>query len=340
MPKQTSLNLILKLKKAGLTGRGGAAFPTHLKWSLVKKAPGPKKFVIANGSEGEPGVLKDGYLLKKYPEQILRGIELAMQTVNAQQAYLYLRKDYYQLFRYKLTKLIGKRPIKLFKEPGGYLCGEETTMIESIEGNHHEPRLTPPYPPENGLFGCPTLVNNLETLWTATLIADNQYKNQRLFSITGAVKNPGVYELPGDWNIRKVLQKTGNLPRTKFFIQFGGGVSGEILTQKELTRKPNGTAAITVYSEKDTDLKKLMQSWTDFYYRENCGKCTPCREGLFRLKTLLDFDTIDLKLLNNWLLVLEKTSFCGLGKSVATPFKSLINKIWLKRKKPAKSPSL
>ena len=329
--KSTS-DFINQIKKAGLTGRGGAGFPTHLKWSLVKKAPGPEKYVIANGSEGEPGVLKDGYLLEKQPEKVLRGIELAMETVGAKQAYLYVRKDYYQLFRYKINKLIDQRPIKFFKEPGGYLCGEETTLIESIEGKRHEPRLVPPYPPEEGLFDKPTLVNNVETLWATALIEAGKYHGQRLYSITGKVKKPGVYEFPETWSIQKVLKSSGNYPRFKFFVQVSGGASGEILTEKELKQKATGVASITVYSEKDTDLHKLMQSWVDFYYHENCGKCTPCREGLFRLKQMLNYDTIDINQLNRWLLVLEKTSFCGLGESVAVPFRSLINKVWLQRK--------
>ena len=206
------MDIIQKIKEAGLTGRGGAGFPTFLKWEAVKNAPGEKKYIIVNGSEGEPGVMKDGFILENYPEEVIDGVKVALETFENSEAVIYLRKDYYEKFKSKLVELTKNLPITLIKEPGGYLCGEETTLIESIEGNRFEPRLRPPFPTEKGLHGMPTLVNNLETFYWISKISKDEYRKKRFYSITGDISNQGVFEFSEDWSIEQILQETNNFP--------------------------------------------------------------------------------------------------------------------------------
>jgi NADH:ubiquinone oxidoreductase subunit F (NADH-binding) len=321
------VNLIEKIKDSGLTGRGGAGFSTGKKWEAVKNAPGAKKFVIANGSEGEPGVEKDSWLLENYPEEIIDGIKLALQTLPAQKAFIYLNKDYFEKYQDNLQKIIGELPIEIFREPGGYLCGEETTLIESLENRRLEPKEKPPYPTEAGLENCPTLVNNLETFYAVAKIAKGDYKQERLYTISGDISHPGIFELPEDWPIEKILHKTMNWPQEDFFVQAGGGISGTIFTSDELENRISGSGALVIYDREKTDPKTLMQKWLNFYWEENCGKCVPCREGVFRLRELLNQEKVDWELVKEICLVLREASFCYLGKSVAMIMESFVAKM-------------
>jgi len=322
-------NIIQKLKEQNLSGRGGAGFPTGLKWEMVKNAEGNKKYIICNGSEGEPGVFKDGYILEKYPEAVVDGIKIALATIDNSSAYIYLKKDYYQKLTTKLEKLIEGFPIKLFKETGGYLAGEETTVIGAIEGQKRlEPKIKPPFPPQEGLFGAPTLVNNVETFFYVSKIAKDEYKKTRFYSISGDIKNRGVFELPEDYSISEILEKTGNWPSFDFFVQVGGGASGEILIKEELGKSVCGAGAIIVFDKKKTNLLSLMKQWADFFAKENCDKCAPCREGIFRISDMLEKGKIDEDQIKDIFFALKETSFCALGKSAAMPFESLINKVF------------
>ncbi len=320
--------VIQKIKKAGLKGRGGAEFPTALKWEMVRKVKAEKKYLIANGSEGEPKVFKDEFILKTHPFELIEGIKIAQETIKAAKAYLYLRKDFFQKYKKKLEKIIKEKnlPIIIFKKQGGYLCGEETTLVESLEGRRLEPRSRPPYPSEKGLWDCPTLINNVETLYYVSRIINNNYQGERLYSISGG-DHPGVYELSADLSLKQVLKKTGNWPNFKFFVQVGGGASGEILLTRELNQTGSGLGAIIIYPEDKTNPVSLMKKWIDFFIQENCGKCSPCREGVYRLKELLSQKNPDQEIIKDLLFLLEKSSFCPFGKAMAQPFSSLIKKV-------------
>ncbi len=348
-------NIIAKLKESGLLGRGGAGFPTGLKWEMVKTNKGEKKYIICNGSEGEPNVFKDGFILENYPEEVIEGIKIALETFGNGSslikfgqgrtlpnletfAYIYLCKDYYEKFKEKLEKLTKGLPITLFKKTGGYIAGEETSIIEAIEGKRPEPRIRPPFPTKVGLWGFPTLVNNVETFYYAAKIAKDEYKGTRFYSISGDVKNKGVYELPEDWSIKQVLRKTRNLPDYDFFVQAGGGAVGEILLPDELNRPARGGGAIIVFDRKKTSPFSLMKKWADFFLEGNCDKCVPCREGGYRIAEMLKKEKVDpspfgkkagvnKKTLEDLFFVLEQTSFCALGRGVVIPFRSLINKL-------------
>ena len=324
----SSQNIIKKLKDSGLTGRGGAGFPTGLKWELVKKTLREKKYIICNGSEGEPGTFKDGFILHNYSEELIKGIKVALKTIGHSSAYIYLRKDYYQKFKKGLEKRIefNNLHIKILVKQGGYICGEETALIESIEGKRPEPRPKPPYPSKKGLWGYPTLINNVETFYSIAQVAQNRYKQTRFYSLTG-VKNPGVYELSERLSAKQILKKTNNWPSFDFFVQAGGGASGRILVLKELNQRVGGVGSIIVYNLKKTSPTSLMRKWADFFFKENCGKCVPCREGVYRLRQVLKQKQINQKILGDLLFVLEQTSFCPFGKSICLPFRTLIKKV-------------
>lgn len=320
-------DIIQKIKDSGLTGRGGAGFPTGQKWEMVKNTPAKKKYIICNGSEGELGLSKDYYLLKNYPKDVIAGIKVALETMENSVAYLYLRKDYYKKLKRKLKKIIGDSPIELFEELGGYIAGEETAVCEAIEGKMPEPRNKPPYPGQAGLWGYPTLINNVETFYSVAKIICGEYKQTRFYSISGEVKQPGVFELLETMTVAEVLAQTSNTPDFDFFVQVGGGSSGEILLPNELSRTVGGSGAVIVYDRNKTDVYDLMKKWVDFFLQGNCDKCVPCREGLLRLANMINKKEIDESILNDIFYVMEETSFCALGASVPIPLKSLINKV-------------
>lgn len=322
-----SKNIILKLKEENLSGRGGAAFPTWLKWDLVKKAQGEKKYVICNASEGEPCVFKDKYIIENYPEELINGIFLAMEELSADEGYIYLNKDYYLKNAKKLIKLIGKKKIKLFKKKGGYIGGEESALCESIEGKRIEPRFKPPYLAEKGLFDCPTLVNNVETFYYASKIDKGEYDQTRFYSINGDVLNPGVYELKESLSIEEILKKTENYPGFDFFVQAGGGVSGEIFLREELKIPCLGAGSITVYNKLKTDPFKLMEKWIKFFNYGNCDKCLPCREGGYRLGEMIKRRDLNREMISEILFSLNESSFCALGRSIPVPFRSFLKKV-------------
>lgn len=321
-------NIVQKIKEVNLIGRGGAGFPTWQKWEAVKNAQASKKYVVANGSEGEIDIWKDGYILDKYPADLVAGLKLAIETVGAEKGYIYLRHDYFKKFRKNLEKHISQTPIEIFEEFGGYVGGEETALLNSIEGKRCEPRMKPPKTSEIGLFGYPTLVNNIETLYWAAKIAQGKYQNQRFYSIGGQVKKPGVYELPINCSIKEVLEKTNNFPGFPFFVQVGGGSSGEILTTEEINQSAGGAAGIVVFHLEKTKLIDLANKWSEFFLKESCGQCLPCRESVHRLKEILAQPEINRNLMNELFFSLKQTSFCSFGRSVPVPFETLIHKIW------------
>lgn len=323
------MDIIQKLKKAKLTGRGGAGFPTWQKWEMVKKAEGKIKYVVCNASEGEPDILKDLFVLENNGEELIDGIMLAIKFLNAKKGYIYLNPEYYKKLNKKLKKIIGSKPIIVFNKPhsAGYIGGEESSALNSIEGKRTEPRLKPPFPTTNGLWNCPTLINNVETFFNVSLINSNNYNNNRFYYISGDCPNKGVFELPENYTIEKILIVTKNIPKFKYFVQIGGGASGEVLNSDQLNRKVEGAGSITIYDYKKHKSIDLIKKWFTFFKCESCGQCTPCREGTYRLVEAINSKMIDWSLINDLLINLSESSFCALGKSVPIAVKSYINNI-------------
>ena len=323
------MDILEKIKQAGLVGRGGACFPVAKKWEAVKNAVGVKKYVVCNAAEGEPGVLKDGFILEHYAEKVIDGMKIAIDFLGADKGYLFLSHAYGKKLNKKLSGLLKNSAIEIFIKPlgAGYIGGEESAVLNAIEGLRIEPRLKPPFPTTIGLWGFPTLINNVETFYNISLVGSGQYKNNRFYTITGDCPNEGVYELPESFTIKKALKETKNYSNFSFFVQSGGGASGEALNSRQLERPVEGAGSITVYSITKSNFKKVINNWLDFFINESCGQCTPCREGTLRLKEVFMAEKVDWELFNNLLDNLADTSFCALGCSVVVPIKSFIN-VW------------
>ncbi|MDD4409813.1 MAG: NADH-ubiquinone oxidoreductase-F iron-sulfur binding region domain-containing protein [Candidatus Pacebacteria bacterium] len=320
-------NLIDKIKAAGLRGRGGGGFSVYQKWKSVIDTPSDKKYVICNGAEGEPEGFKDGYILDNHLEDVMNGISLAMKEIGAEKAYLYLRKDYYE----KYQKAIGSYPIEaplgLIRKPDiGYIGGEETIICQVIEEQNLFPRKKPPYLSEKGLFGQPTLINNVETFYYVSKISKDEYAGERFYSISGDIDNPGVYELKEDDTIIEVLKHTGNYPDFDFFAQVGG-ISGEIFLPSEMDKPLDGAGFINVYNSINVDHYSFLERLSQFFHEGNCDKCTPCSGGFYLINEMCKKKQIDFNKLEDILLSLKVSSFCALGKNAYLPFETFINKI-------------
>ncbi len=320
-------DIIKKIEESRLVGRSGSRYPTGQKWKQIKETISDKKYVVCNASEGEPEIFKDRFLLDNHLDEVISGINLAIKEFNAEHAYIYLNKDYYRELKNIIENSIKDFPISLIEKGEGYIAGEETSVLETIEGRPAEPRSKPPFPTENGLWGYPTLINNVETFYWISKIDKDEYKNERFFCVSGKANKKGVFELPEDMTIKDILEKTDNMPDFDFFVQIGGGVSGVIMTSEELNQPIEGAGSIVIYDRQETDKYELMDKWIQFLLRGNCDKCTPCREGLFRISEMIDKKEIDKETLDDIFFALENTSFCPLGKMAQTPFKSLIEKI-------------
>ncbi len=323
------MNIIQKLKKANLIGRGGASFPVWKKWEAVKNAKSDKKYIICNASEGEPGVFKDGFIFKIHPERVIDGMSLAMEFLGANQAYIYINEAYYEKYSRILKKLINNRNIRIFKKPhrAGYIGGEETALLNNIEGGHAEPRLKPPYPTTEGLWGMPTLINNVETFYEVSLVNSGLYKEARFYTVSGDCIHHGVYELSRKKTIEEVLRLTNNYPDFDFFVQVGGDGAGEVFNSKQLNQKVGGAGSITIYSKAKHEPIDLIKNWVVFFRDESCGQCTPCREGTYRLKEILNKKEKDWKIFFDLLENLDNTSLCALGRSVSIPINTYLENV-------------
>jgi len=286
----------------------------------------PKKYIVCNAAEGELDLAKDKYILENYFEEVISGIKIALETIDNSSAYIYLNKKYSSLVDKKIIKDLD---ITIIEEDTGYIGGEESSAINFIEGKNAEPRKRPPFVSEKGLFGYPTLVNNVETFYCISKINKGEYIKNRFYMIVGKNIQGGIYELKEGMTIEEILKETNNYLDSPFYVQAGGGAVGEIMIKEEFNKPVIGEGFIRVVSYSE-DPYELMQRWAEFLVNGNCDKCTPCREGTYRILEMIKKRKLDVKELEDLFLVLEKTSFCALGKGIPVPFKSLINKVILK----------
>ena len=326
--------IIKKIKDSGLTGRGGANFPTGQKWEVVKNSKSNEKYLICNAHESEPGTFKDRFILQKNPENIIEGIAIASYVIGINKAFIYLKHEYKYL-TINLNKVISSSKSKLKKinldieiiiGAGAYICGETTAIIDSIEGLRAEPRKKPPYPSEEGLYGKPTCINNVETFANVPLIfIDNKWdESLRLFSVSGNVKKPGVYELPLGISVEDLLSKVKPIGKVKaFYFGCSGGciLPNGKLEKEEVERKGAflGNCSVVVINDSN-DIVDIAKNIAEFFVHESCGKCTPCREGTFRIVEILEMLSSgkatkkELDLLEELLVIIGETSFCPLGR--------------------------
>ena len=341
------------LEDGGLRGLGGAGFPTGRKWRIVSGMDG-RKLMAINADEGEPGTFKDRYCLETRPHRILEGILLACRVVGITEAYLYLRDEYPIAREVLQTEIaaLGESglsdgiTIHLRRGAGAYICGEESAMIESIEGNRGLPRHRPPYVAEVGLFGCPTLVNNIETLywipeilergadWWASL-GRHGGKGYRMYSVSGRVRHPGVKTAPAGITMQELIDEFcgGMEAGHSFYGYLPGGASGGILpaTMADIPLDFGhlekhgcftGSGAVVVLSDKDT-AKSAALNLLRFFEDESCGQCSPCRAGTEKAVKLMQQDNWDQPLLTELCNAMADASICGLGQAAPNPLRSV-----------------
>ena len=337
-----------------LRGLGGAGFPAFKKWQFVKSYKGPRLMCI-NADEGEPGTFKDRFYLNKDPHRFLEGTLIAAELVEAETCYLYIRDEYYGLIKLienEIKKLESSNIIKkdfliIRRGAGAYICGEESALIESIEGKRGLPRNRPPYVAEVGLFGKPTLVHNVETVYWIREIFEkggkwfsshgrNGRKGLRTFSVSGNVKSPGIKLTDAGITINELIEEHcgGMLDGHKFKGYLPGGASGGILPANlgdipldfDTLQEYNcfiGSAAIVVLSDK-VDIKSIGLNLMKFFEDESCGQCTPCRNGTSMAVKLMEQKDWDIDLLNKLSVTMNKASICGLGQAAPNPLQCII----------------
>ncbi len=342
-----------KVKEAGLRGLGGAGFPSGTKWGFVRANEGPR-YIAVNGDEGEPGTFKDRYYLERTPHVFLEGMLIAAWAVEAEKAFIYMRDEYpavLDILRREIKALedagiVEAGYIDLRRGAGAYICGEESAMIESIEGKRGEPRHRPPFVAQVGIFGRPTLVHNVETLlWVAKIcregpeclnsVEKNGRKGLRSYSVSGRVKNPGVHLLPAGSSITDIIEACGGMLDGHAFKAYQpGGPSSGLLPASMAdipldfdTLQPHGTfigsAAVVVLSDKDS-AKQAALNMLRFFEDESCGQCTPCRVGCEKAVKLMDQDTWDTGLLEELSQAMVDASICGLGQAAPNPIRMTI----------------
>jgi formate dehydrogenase len=342
--------VIATMEDAGLRGLGGAGFPAGRKWKIVRAEPAPRLMAV-NIDEGEPGTFKDRWYLERDPHRFLEGMLIAAWAVGIAEIYVYLRDEYAAaraILTAELAALQAHAPvplpsIHLRRGAGAYICGEESAMIESIEGKKGMPRLRPPYVAQVGVFGRPTLEHNMETLYWVREIVErgaewfasqgrNGRKGLRSFSVSGRVQKPGVHLAPAGITIRELIDEYagGMLPGHTFYGYFPGGASGGILPASmddipldfDTLNKYGcfiGSAAIIVLSDKDS-AKSAALNMLRFFREESCGQCTPCRVGTAKAVALMERDDWDRELLTDLSTVMMDASICGLGQAAPNPY--------------------
>ncbi len=366
-PPETIIQLVTD---SGLRGRGGAGFPTGKKWSFLAKGTGKPTYLVVNGDESEPGTFKDRYLLERDPHQLLEGMIISAYAIGCHHAFLYLRGEF--LLGYDVMKraiedaqkkgcigrnIFGKGfdlTITLARGAGAYICGEETGMLTSLEGNRGYPKLKPPFPAVAGLFGSPTIINNVETISNVPHILKNgplwhkqwgteQSPGYKIFCVSGHVNRPGICEVPLGTPLKDIIEKNAggvkNGRRIKAVIP-GGSSTPLIPAAKVADARMDyegvaqlgsflGSGAITVLDE-DTDMVRAVYNLMRFYHHESCGQCTPCREGTGWLEKLVHRiyhghgRTEDLKLINDVCGNMRGRTICALADAAVMPMTSYL----------------
>ena len=352
---------VLKLvQDSNLKGRGGAGFPTGLKWKLAAESADKEKFVVCNADEGEPGTFKDRVLLTEYPVLVFEGMVIGGFAIGAEKGFLYLRGEYKSFIPFiekelaRMRKdgalgkdILGKKgfnfDIEIRIGAGAYICGEETALIESMEGQRGEPRNRPPFPVDTGYYRHPTTVNNVETFAVITHLAakgvswfktigTEKSVGSKLLSISGDCKKPGVYEVPFGITIKQIIKMSG-AENTKA-VQVGGA-SGVCVSKKEFNRSISyedlSTGGSIIIFNEERNLLDAVKNFLTFFEEESCGQCTPCREGIPVLIEAVDLlrkgecTQEYLKDLFSLGETMQLASKCGLGQSCPNAFLSVLN---------------
>jgi NADH-quinone oxidoreductase subunit F len=372
---QSTDDIIDQVKKSGLRGRGGAAFSAGLKWSFMPKTTDKPKYLCVNGDESEPGSFKDRQIFEKNPHQLIEGILITCYAIGAKTAYVYIRGEYHKWIKLLQKAIddayakgfIGEKmkdtfdtdffcDVYIHKGAGAYICGEESSLMNSLEGKRGYPRVKPPFPAQNGLWGCPTTINNIETLTNVPKIIEKgwewfskighpKHPGTLLYGISGHVNKPGVYELPSGTLLTDLIYNyAGGVPNDKKVLCVipggssmppipGNQIEGVKMDAESLKEVGSaiGTGGVIVMDE-DTDLVKVLARITKFYHHESCGQCTPCREGTGWMLKVLDRilegkgSASDVDLLITIANNIEGNTICALGEAAAWPVKFMVQR--------------
>ncbi|MBI4187826.1 MAG: SLBB domain-containing protein [Chloroflexi bacterium] len=342
----TPEQVIEEVKTSGLRGRGGAGFPCWLKWDLARKSPGAEKYVICNADEGEMGTFKDKYILGSDPFSLIEGIAIAAYAIGARQSFIYLRAEYHyllDLLQQAIDQAKGKGFLKhvnidIRLGAGAYVCGEESALMDSIEGKRGEARYRPPFPTTEGLWGKPTTINNVETLINIPRIILNgaawfnqigteRSKGTKVLSVSGDVTKPGIYEIVLGTTLRELVVDLAGGEKIKA-VQVGGS-AGRIVPADKLDTPLSfetvlGSGAVIVLNE-TRDIVDVVYQSLEFLAEESCGKCAPCREGTKAIVKIMEKfskgegSERDIRLLEQLSSALPLSSLCGLGQAAPFP---------------------
>ncbi len=351
-------DIVTEVKNSGLRGRGGAGFPTGLKWSFLPPDDGLPRYLVVNADESEPGTCKDIPTIMANPHILVEGVAITSRAINCHHAFIYLRGEVVHVYRRLLAAiseateagLLGDLRITAHAGAGAYICGEESALLDSLEGYRGHPRIKPPFPAVEGLYARPTVINNVESVCQVTGIFRNsaewyasmgteKSKGHGIFSLSGHVKNPGQFEAPFGITMRELIDMAGGI-REGHSLKFWtpGGSSTPLFTPEQLDTPLDyesvagqgsmlATRALQVFDE-TTSVVRVIARWAEFYQHESCGKCTPCREGTYWIKQIMlrlekgeglpgDVDLLD-EIAHN----IAGRSFCPLGDAAATPIMS------------------
>ncbi|MCP4681310.1 MAG: NADH-quinone oxidoreductase subunit F [Desulfobacterales bacterium] len=344
--------IIEEIKASELKGRGGAGFSCGMKWAFAGNAKSDQKYLICNADEGEMGTFKDRYLLSNDPFALIEGMAIAGHAIGAKEAYIYLRAEYHFLHDLLLNALkqAGEKgflkhlDIKIVEGAGAYICGEESALMNSIEGKRGEARFKPPFPPEKGLWEHPTIINNVETLMNIPWIMENtaekfkklgteNSRGTKLFSVSGDVAKPGVYELEMGSRLEELIVTCAGAENIKA-VQLGGA-SGKILPKDQLATPLSfetvmGSGGAMVYNQ-GRDMVDLVHRAVIFLSEESCGKCTPCREGTEVMQEIFgrlekgEGAPEDIENLESLSEAMMQASLCGLGQAAPVPVLDSLN---------------
>jgi NADH-quinone oxidoreductase subunit F len=347
--------VIARVKEAGLTGRGGAAFPTAVKWDAVRTQAATPHYLVCNADESEPGTFKDRTLIENDPYTLIEAMSIAALAIGADEAFVYLRGEYPRaeatlenaLAECRARGLLGPGSpggfdISLRRGAGAYICGEETAIFNSIEGFRGEPRNKPPFPFQAGLFGKPTAVNNVETLYNVpTIVLHDGPANRRLFCVSGAVRVPGVYEVELGVTLGGLIELAGGMRGgSELQAVLLGGAAGGFAgpADLDLPLTPDATRAegltlgsgVVMVHDQHVDLVDQLRRIAAFFRDESCGQCVPCRVGTVRQEEAVERlahgtdGTVDLALLRDIGRAMKDASICGLGQTAANAIESAV----------------
>lgn len=344
--EMTPEGVIEEIKQSGLRGRGGAGFPCGIKWELARKAKGERKYLICNADEGEVGTFKDRYLIQNDPFSLIEGMAIAAYAIGASQSFIYLRAEYRYLLNVlrnaieqaKQSGFLQDLSIEIREGAGAYICGEESALMNSIEGKRGDARFRPPLPPVSGLFGMPTIINNVETLANVPLIIRNgarwysqmgtkDSKGTKLFCVSGDVDRPGIYELEMGSSLKQLVIDLAGAKNVKM-VQVGGS-TGRVIPLSGIDvplayESVMGSGAVIVFDQ-SRDIVDFLHRTMEFLNEESCGQCTPCREGTEAMIEVLDRLVNgegvqgDLDALEALAGPMKAASLCGLGQAAPIP---------------------